>query len=127
MVKTYMVRIKNNAHRFVSILKLKTVLAKARSLYPKADWHDLVGFEPDSNQRMHLHTMVKFPTNISCRKYAKLFLPGTSWSLRFDPVRKGDEDNVAKYCLKEKRPHHAEEVSYQYFLMRRIKKINLFK
>lgn len=127
MVKSYLVTIKNNANTYVPILELQRALAEARELYHKGDWHCDVGFELDKLNRMHLHTVVKFPNTISCKTYARRFRPGKSWHINFTPIKKDDVDHVIRYCLKEKSPHICEERSKEHFLMRKLKSINIFK
>lgn len=128
MVKSYLVTIKCNSYKFTSIPDLKRALASARELYPQGDWHSCTGYELDSLCRMHVHTVVKFPTNISCNKYAQIYREKyPEFHIHFQPVKKDDVDHVIDYCLKEKSPSICEEISRDHFLMRKLKLINLFK
>lgn len=128
MVKSYLVTIKPNLYRYTSILDLQLALASARELYHKADWHSEVGYELDSFHRMHLHTVVKFPTNISMQRYARQYESlSNNMRIHFMPIKKDDVDHVIGYCTKEKSPSIMEEESKEHFLMRKLKLINVFK
>lgn len=128
MVKSYLVTLQRNAYTFTSILDLKLALASARELYPKADWHSEVGYELDSFCRMHLHTVVKFPTNISMRRFHSMYEElDNGYRIHFAPIKKDDVDYVVGYATMEKSPSISEETSKEHFLMRKLKLINLFK
>lgn len=128
MVKTYLVTIKNNATTHTSIKEVMSSYSIAKNLWPKADWSCNYGLELDSRNTLHLHTIVKFPTNISMQRYTAMFMPGTSWIVHLKPIKKGDDDKVMDYCLKDTTDDQLlEDISYQHNLQIMLKSINLFK
>lgn len=122
----YLVTIKTTKPRYVSIDELERALAIARGLYPRADWHSDSGKELDIINRMHLHTMVKFPNNISMSRFTKLFNFG-DLRIHFKKIPQKDFQKAYDYCLKEKSPTIKEHVSQEYWLQKKLKTINLFK
>lgn len=122
----YLVTIKPTKARFVGIQELETSLDHARSLYPKADWHSESGKELDCINRLHLHTMVKFPNNISMKKHTDLFKLG-DLRIHFKKIPQKDFNKAYNYCLKEKTPNIKEQISEYHWLQKKLKTINLFK
>lgn len=79
----YMVTIKCHAKCHIPKLVLDTIL---RDLVKKlkrhrAEWSSFCGYEEDSMNRMHLHTLVKTAT---VPTFAKYQIPG--WSIHFQPI-----------------------------------------
>ncbi len=116
-MKSYLITIKNNCPSYTSQVELRRALAIAREAWPLADWHSFDACELDSIHRLHLHTMVKFPTNISCRFYSEKYNhPWASFHIHFQPVSKGDEDRVLDYINKNAQCQDInEEKSFEYW------------
>ena len=128
-MKSYFITLKNNANKYVSILELKSHMRLAvESL--GGDWYSHIGYELDSMNRMHAHTCVCYPNNISCKKkgaeYQKL-CNDKSWHIHFRLIDAGDEPVAYNYALKEADPQFKDEMSYQQFIQKRLRHIDLFK
>lgn len=79
----YLVTIKCHAKCYVPKLVLDTLLQDLvkKLKRHRAEWSSFTGYEEDSVNRMHLHTVVKTATVPTFSKYQ---IPG--WSIHFQPI-----------------------------------------
>lgn len=91
----YLVTIKCHAKCHVNKYVLDSVLQETVKKLTRvgADWSSLVGYEEDSRNRMHLHTIVKTTAKVPMKKMQK---PG--WSIHFNQVE--NPKATVKYITK---------------------------
>lgn len=130
MVKSYLLTLKNNACKFVNHITLMDELhhnldnniLNAKS----ATWHPHIGIELDSLCRLHAHAIITTPNNISCKMTSKEY-NHDSFHVNLKPIYTADLPKVVNYITKEKRePEELEQISYEHFIQRRLKRYNLF-
>lgn len=118
----YFLTIKNNRARYTSIRELNEYYAKFRELIPRADYTDQIGYELDSKNRMHLHTVFCVPNQLSCKDTNAMANYGSvQHHIKRFPFK--DLERVVKYATQEKVPYIKEEISYQYWLHRSLPRI----
>lgn len=125
-MKSYLLTLKNNSLKAITHSQLVSEIAIVKELLKGADWHDIEAFELDDRCRLHYHTLIKFSNNISCQKYCRQY-KHDGYIIHLQPIPAGDLNNAVKYIQKEKRSVvELEEIAYEYYLKKKLKKVNLF-
>lgn len=126
-MKSYFITLKNNSNKYVSILQLKSHMRLAIENLG-GDWYCHSGYELDSINRMHAHTMVCYLNTISMKskvdKFSNLCLDN-SWIIHFKEVDAGDEPVAYHYALKEAVPQIKEQISYEHFIQKQLQTLRI--
>lgn len=127
-MKAYLVTIKPTKKQFYSESHLRTCLTHAIELYTnrKLEWGD-PGIELDCIKRLHLHVMLRSPTNMSMRTMVKQYNNYGSTRIHFQPIKKADIERATAYCHKDKTPKAREWESEEYYFILKCKCYNFFR
>lgn len=112
-----LVTVKDNKNRFITIKELETSLSIMRSNSKGFEWSDNEGYELDSRQCLHVHTLFKSANNLSVSKWSQRFSELTGLHVHLQPYKKEDDKKIRMYIKKEKVSKEIlEDESRQYFL-----------
>lgn len=101
----YMLTVKNNALCFTSYETLRSAnrLIVSSGAVKRSEYGDYVGYELDSRNRMHTHTLFTVPNRLSEKSVGKRLSKLVGLHVHLRHIRKRDYDIAYDYIRKEKR------------------------
>lgn len=119
----YLVTVKSNKMEYISLSHLECALASLRLHSKGYDWSCLTGYELDTRLALHCHTCFRSKNCISVQTVSKEFSDITGMHVHLKQCKIKDATTVMNYCLKEQKcPYVCEDISYNSFIMRQMKR-----
>lgn len=103
----YLVTIKRNALGYTKMDYLNQQYYRLVKMYNRMEWSSEIGYELDSLNRLHLHTIVhtdRQPTG----RYGR-----TGWHIHFQPFNREDYERVCDYIHKDRKKYFEDPMQVE--------------